>query len=104
MGDRGWRRFKAVTGFMARNGKRVLISIAGLVVIAAGLVLSLPLVPGPGVIVIIGGLAILATEYAWARRALDKAKEKAKQALDKARGRTKRGDGASGSADDGART
>ena len=38
--------------------------------------------PGPGIVVIIAGLAILATEYVWAQRLLRIAKEKANQAKD----------------------
>jgi uncharacterized membrane protein YcjF (UPF0283 family) len=38
--------------------------------------------PGPGIVVIIAGLAILATEYVWAQRLLKIAKEKANQAKD----------------------
>ena len=38
--------------------------------------------PGPGLLVIIVGLAILATEYVWAQRLLQVAKEKATQAKD----------------------
>ena len=36
--------------------------------------------PGPGLLVIVAGLAVLATEFAWAKVALDKTKEKASQA------------------------
>jgi hypothetical protein len=35
--------------------------------------------PGPGILVIIAGLAVLATEYAWAQRTLERTKERAKQ-------------------------
>jgi hypothetical protein len=41
--------------------------------------------PGPGILLIIAGLAILATEYVWAQRALNFARDKAKQAKDKVR-------------------
>ena len=41
---------------------------------------ALLVLPGPGVVVIIVGLAILATESAWAERALDKTLGKASQA------------------------
>lgn len=47
---------------------RVAVTIAGVAVIALGIVL-LPL-PGPGWLVIFGGLGLLATEYAWAARLL----------------------------------
>jgi hypothetical protein len=38
--------------------------------------------PGPGIVVIIAGLAILGTEYVWAQRLLRLAKQKATQAKD----------------------
>ena len=72
--------FKIVAGFIARNGKRVAITIAGFVVLLAGL--AMLVLPGPGIVVIIAGLAILATEYVWAQRLLRIAKEKANQAKD----------------------
>ncbi len=73
--------FKVVGRFIARNSKRVAITIAGFVVILAGA--AMLVLPGPGLLVIIGGLAILATEYVWAQRLLRVAKEKATQAKDK---------------------
>jgi cytochrome c-type biogenesis protein CcmH/NrfG len=42
--------------------------------------------PGPGIVGVALGLAILATEYAWADRWLAKAREKAHQARLKAQG------------------
>lgn len=36
--------------------------------ILIGLVLSIPFVPGPGFVFIAAGIAILATEFHWARR------------------------------------
>ena len=35
------------------------------------------MLPGPGLLVIVAGLAILATEYAWARSLLDKTRSRA---------------------------
>jgi uncharacterized protein (TIGR02611 family) len=52
---------------------RIAVATLGFLVILAGLVLSLPLVPGPGVLVIALGLAILALEFAWAERLLERA-------------------------------
>lgn len=49
-----------------RVGYRALIAVVGGVVIVLGLIL-VPL-PGPGWLVVFGGLAILSTEFAWARR------------------------------------
>ena len=72
--------FKIVTRFIARNSKRVGVTIAGFIVVLAGA--AMLILPGPGILVIIAGLAILATEYVWAQRLLRIAKEKANQAKD----------------------
>jgi hypothetical protein len=55
--------------------RRIWRSIIGFTVILFGLILSIPGIPGPGIVVIILGLAVLATEYAWARHSLNKLKE-----------------------------
>lgn len=47
--------------------------MVGLTIVAAGL--AMLVLPGPGWITIVAGLALLATEYVWARRLLEKAKE-----------------------------
>jgi uncharacterized protein (TIGR02611 family) len=52
--------------------KRVIVSVIGATVILIGI--ALLVLPGPAFIVIPVGLAILATEYAWARRWLRKAR------------------------------
>jgi len=72
--------FKIVARFIARNSKRVAVTIAGFIVVLAGL--AMLVLPGPGILVVIAGLAILATEYVWAQRLLRIAKEKANQAKD----------------------
>lgn len=86
--------FKVVAGFIARNSKRVAITIAGFAVLLAGV--AMLVLPGPGIVVIIAGLAILGTEYVWAQRLLKIAKEKANQAKDailrKKEEETERGD------------
>ena len=71
---------KAVVLFILHNGKRILLTIAGLVVLLAGI--ALLVLPGPGWLVIFVGLSILATEYVWAQRLLRIAKEKANNAKD----------------------
>jgi uncharacterized protein (TIGR02611 family) len=48
---------------------RISVAIAGLAVVALGILL-IPL-PGPGWFIVIGGLAIWAIEFAWARKLLD---------------------------------
>ena len=72
---------KVVVLFILHNGRRIFVTIAGLVVLLAGV--ALLVLPGPGLLVILLGLSILATEYVWAQRLLRIAKEKANQAKDK---------------------
>lgn len=55
---------------IARNAKRLMVLILGVAVLLAGAVMLV--MPGPGVLVIILGLIILATEFAWAERVLDR--------------------------------
>lgn len=45
---------------------RAAVTVAGFVLLLVGA--AMVLTPGPGLLVIIGGLALLATEYAWAAR------------------------------------
>ena len=71
---------KLVARFIGRNARRVLITIAGFAIVILGLIL-VPL-PGPGWLIVFGGLAILATEYVWAQKLLNFAKSKVGQAKD----------------------
>lgn len=70
---------RAVVRYIARSGKRIAVTVVGFVVLLAGLVMMVT--PGPGIVVILIGLAILATEWAWAERALDRAKQTGSGAL-----------------------
>lgn len=85
--DRRWHDhplfapIKAVGLFIRRSGKRIAVTVAGCAVILVGV--AMLVLPGPGLLVIIAGLAILATEYVWAERLLWMAKERAMQAKDK---------------------
>ena len=78
-------RVVAVLRFMAHQSVRLSVAALGFTVLAVGVVLLVT--PGPGLLVIIAGLAILAHEFAWAAIALDKAKARATQARDAARRR-----------------
>ena len=80
-----WFPFGVTIRFIGRNGKRIAVSVFGLVLLVAGL--AMMVLPGPGILVIIAGLAVLATEYVWAERALNLAKQKAEQAKNKVLGR-----------------
>ena len=76
---------RAVLRFIARSGRRIGITIAGLVLLAAGGLMLL--LPGPGWATIFAGLAVLSLEYTWARRILDRAKSRAKWAAERVRRR-----------------
>jgi uncharacterized protein (TIGR02611 family) len=68
-----------------RRGRpyRILFTIAGAIVLLGGLVMLVA--PGPALVVIPIGLAMLAMEFAWAERMLEKAIIQADAARDKAR-------------------
>ena len=63
--------------------KRVLVGVIGGVVTLVGVVALVA--PGPGWLIIFTGLGILATEFAWAARALAHAKGIASRAANAAR-------------------
>lgn len=69
--------------------KAAVLVIGGTVLLIG---IALLVLPGPAFIVIPAGLAILAIEFAWARRWLDKVREWAKAAAAKAQGSFKRSD------------
>ncbi|MSR42393.1 MAG: hypothetical protein EXS10_10930 [Phycisphaerales bacterium] len=71
-----------------RTFRRVGIFIIGGTVLLIGV--ALLVLPGPAFIVIPSGLAILAIEFAWAKRWLDKVKEWAKAAAETAKAKLKR--------------
>jgi uncharacterized protein (TIGR02611 family) len=69
--------------------KKSAVTILGVALLAAGL--AMMVLPGPGILVIVAGLAVLGTEYVWARSLLDRAKtqaEKAQEAAVASRART----------------
>jgi uncharacterized protein (TIGR02611 family) len=59
--------------------RRVIVSVVGATVLLTGI--ALLVLPGPALVVIPVGLAILATEYAWARRWLRKVRQIAKDVV-----------------------
>jgi membrane protein implicated in regulation of membrane protease activity len=97
-----WFPFGVVLRFIARSGKRIAVTVVGFVLLLAGIVMIVT--PGPGILLIIAGLAVLATEYVWAERLLNLAKQKAARARDAItrRGRTgpDESDGGSGAMQD----
>ncbi|GAB3666223.1 hypothetical protein GCM10027589_31250 [Actinocorallia lasiicapitis] len=61
---------------------RIGVFTVGATVLAAGL--AMMVLPGPGILGIVAGLGILATEFVWAQTALAKAKHAADKAKEKA--------------------
>lgn len=57
---------------------RVVLAVAGFTVLVAGL--AMLLLPGPGLLVIVIGLTILALEFAWAERMLERAVDRMERA------------------------
>ncbi|MFC4910091.1 PGPGW domain-containing protein [Actinomadura gamaensis] len=64
------------------------VLLVGGAVLVVGIVMMVT--PGPGILGIVLGLAILATEFAWARHALRKARAAADKAKQKARAKGSR--------------
>lgn len=62
---------------LRERGVRVAVGVVGGTVVVVGIIL-LPL-PGPGTAVILAGLALLATRFAWARRLLETAERWARR-------------------------
>ncbi len=58
--------------------KRFAVTIVGVALLALGV--AMMVLPGPGILVIVAGLAVLATEYVWARRLLVRAQAEATKA------------------------
>lgn len=57
--------------------KKSAVTILGVALLAVGL--AMMVLPGPGILVIVAGLAVLATEYLWARSLLSRAKNQAEK-------------------------
>src|SRR5919198_5531826 len=52
--------------------QRAAIVVLGVLIVFAGILLSLPGVPGPGIVTIIFGVGFLALEWDWAERLLER--------------------------------
>lgn len=59
--------------------KRIIVTVVGGTIVIFGVLMIVT--PGPAIIVIPAGLAVLGTEYAWARRWLRKGRRMANKAL-----------------------
>lgn len=68
------------------QARRLIVLVVGGTVLLIGLALTV--LPGPAFIVIPVGLAILATEFVWARRLFHRIKAEARRLASKVKGRT----------------
>ena len=59
------------------QARRLVVIVIGFTILVAGV--AMIVLPGPAVVVIPVGLALLATEFVWARRLLDSVKERFKR-------------------------
>ena len=75
---------KEVLWFIGRSSKRIAVTVIGGAVVAGGL--AMLVLPGPGILVVALGFAILGTEYAWAASALERTKRTAGRAGRAAKG------------------
>ena len=76
-------RFGAVVRFLWRSSRRAIVIVAGGALVVGGV--AMLVLPGPGLLVIIAGLAVLAKEFVWAERALHSMKRKAAQGANTAK-------------------
>lgn len=67
-----------VIRFIGRSSKRIAVSVVGGVFVIGGLVMLV--LPGPGILVLVIGFAILGTEYTWAAVVLERTKRTAERA------------------------
>ena len=61
--------------------KRLIVAIVGFTVLAIGIIMII--FPGPAFVMIPIGLSILATEFVWAKKLLEKVKKGAQKTKDK---------------------
>ncbi len=86
---RRWYELGRSPNRIVRQAYRMIVLVVGLSFVALGL--ALIVLPGPLTIPpLLLGLAILATEFVWARRLLQRAKVYAEKAKNKAKGLAKR--------------
>src|SRR5579875_3517379 len=78
---------------MLRHTVRLGRLVLGVCLLAVGGVLALPGVPGPGLLVMFGGLTLLATEFHWARRTQERLRAAVARATGRSHGREGSGGG-----------
>jgi uncharacterized protein (TIGR02611 family) len=82
--EAGRRDTASVATSPLRFARKIAVAVIGTTVLAFGI--ALIVLPGPAFVVIPLGLAILATEFLWARRLLRRVKQGAASAYQRVRG------------------
>jgi tellurite resistance protein TerC/cation:H+ antiporter len=76
--------FKRLASILTlKTARQLVIGVLGTTIVLIGLVLLI--LPGPGIPILIAGLAILATEFLWAKRLLNDVKSRASNAAHRIR-------------------
>ena len=81
-------RVKKTWNITYRAARRVAIAVIGTTVVLLGV--AMLVLPGPGLLTIVGGLAILGMEFAFARRWLQRLKKETRSAVEKVKERVRR--------------
>lgn len=71
-----WGAMSDVMNRTLRRARIVAVAVIGTTAVVLGVIMLV--LPGPGLLVIIGGLAILGSEFLWARRLMRKVKRAAR--------------------------
>lgn len=78
--NRRWQRLIGTqAGIAVRHARRAVVFVIGMTIVAIGVVMLVT--PGPAMVVIPLGLGVLAVEFAWARRFLERIKLQARSVL-----------------------
>jgi hypothetical protein len=70
-----------------RHGKKFVRLAIGSILIVLGIALSIPGIPGPGILIMILGLSILSTDFEFARRLMTRLRGWTARALEHGRSR-----------------
>src|SRR5262245_6097863 len=74
----GMEKMGVILRFIWRSSKRAVVFVVGVALLTVGLIMMVT--PGPGLVAIVLGLAVLATEFAWAQHLLEQARHQAEKA------------------------
>ncbi len=71
--------------WLIHHTKRVLRISSGIVLLLLGIIMMVPGIPGPGFLLVIAGLSILAIDFVWAHRLKMHLKDRAQKLVAKLR-------------------